>query len=246
MKLFVLPESPSPNSRIVLDKEAYHYLVRVRRLAVGHVFRAVDPSGKEGRVLIERIEHDRLIGSWEELAALSYPEPEMHLFPAALKGGKLDDVLRAAVECGISRWCPWIAQNSIVREMKPDIRLRWKTISEQAMMQSGRSAFPEICQPIDLHSMITELGRCGTAIVFHHQNHHSESLHRILDSPHQPIGLVFGPEGGLDESEITAFEKVGARFSWLGHAILRSETAILYGLASVHTILREKQTWKTP
>lgn len=186
MKLFVLPEPPSPNSRVVLEKEAYHYLVRVRRLATGHVFRAVDPSGKEGRVLIERIEHDRLIGSWEELSAPSYPEPEVRLFPATLKGGKLDDVLRAAVECGISRWCPWIAQNSIVREMKPDIRNRWKAISEQAMMQSGRSAFAEIRPPIDLDTLITELSQCGTVIVFHHQHYHSETLHRILDLAPNP------------------------------------------------------------
>lgn len=244
MKVFVLPRPPDADSRVILENEAYHYLVRVRRLGAGHVFTAVTPSGVEGRVLVERIERNRLIGRWEAIPSLRFDEPSIYLFPAVLKGSKLDDVLRAATECGITLWQPWYAKNSIPRDDKPENINRWKKISEQAMMQSGRIAYPEIRLPTQTPVLADEIRRCNTVIVFHHQKHNSEDLHQILCSAPQPIGLVYGPEGGLDDSEIQLFEKQGARFSWLGHAILRSETAILYGLAAVHTIIRETATWK--
>lgn len=245
MKLFVLKEPPSFDSKVCIAlKDDYHYLVRVRRLSVGHVFTAVEPSGKQGRILIQKIEHDRLLGTWEELPSQTFNEARVILFPALLKGNKLDDVLRASTECGIIEWQPWIARFSQVHHENKNTLIRWKNISEQAMMQSGRSSFVTINPPLPLQELSEALNKCKTLVVFHHLPELSESLHSILSTHEDPIGLVFGPEGGIHEEEIHYFQKNRARFSWLGHAILKSETAIISGLASLHTILREFNSWK--
>lgn len=246
MKLFVLPEPPDANDRVTLAHEAYHYLVRVRRLGVGQVFEAVDPAGRRGRVLIQRVEPDRLWGLWEGASDTEASEPLVHVYPALLKGRKLDDVLRASTECGLTRWQPWIAHFSQNRDPSPSHRERWRKIAHQAMMQSGRGRFPDIAAPVPFPALVESLRECPTLIVFHHLPHRSEPLHRILEAGPQPIGLVFGPEGGLESSELDVLQNLGARFTWLGHGILRSETAILYGLASVHTLIRERDSWKTP
>ena len=45
--------------------------------------------------------------------------------------------------------------------------------------------------------------------------------------------IVFGPEGGISESEVAALKNFGAVFTSLGPRILRTETAPLYALAAI-------------
>ena len=54
---------------------------------------------------------------------------------------------------------------------------------------------------------------------------------------------MVGPEGGFSELELSQLEKAGFQRVSLGDTILRTETAALYALAAVTTILREESTW---
>jgi 16S rRNA (uracil1498-N3)-methyltransferase len=53
MKQFLLKHYPDSKGRICLDGKDYHYLVRVRRLKQGSVFKAVLPDGKGIEVQVE-------------------------------------------------------------------------------------------------------------------------------------------------------------------------------------------------
>ena len=56
--------------------------------------------------------------------------------------------------------------------------------------------------------------------------------------------MLVGPEGGLSPRETALLEASGFRRAWLGDGVLRTETAALYALAAVRTIVRERETWK--
>ena len=45
------------------------------------------------------------------------------------------------------------------------------------------------------------------------------------------IALIVGPEGDLTETETTALRDAGAHLVSFGNAVLRVETAALYGLS---------------
>jgi 16S rRNA (uracil1498-N3)-methyltransferase len=58
--------------------------------------------------------------------------------------------------------------------------------------------------------------------------------------------MVVGPEGGLSPAEVEHFQAQGALPVWLGPFVLRAETASLYAVAAVNTILQETPEWTIP
>jgi 16S rRNA (uracil1498-N3)-methyltransferase len=56
--------------------------------------------------------------------------------------------------------------------------------------------------------------------------------------------VLIGPEGGLSPREVALLQASGFRQAWLGDGVLRTETAALYALAAVRTIVRERETWR--
>jgi 16S rRNA (uracil1498-N3)-methyltransferase len=58
--------------------------------------------------------------------------------------------------------------------------------------------------------------------------------------PHGSVVLVVGPEGGLTDDEVSAFEAEGADAVRLGAEVLRTSTA---GLAAVAALLARTPRW---
>ena len=55
------------------------------------------------------------------------------------------------------------------------------------------------------------------------------------------VGIVIGPEGGFEESEVSAAEEIGALTVSLGKRILRTETAAItaVGMCMLHCEMNE-------
>jgi 16S rRNA (uracil1498-N3)-methyltransferase len=60
--------------------------------------------------------------------------------------------------------------------------------------------------------------------------------------------LAVGPEGGFAALEAEAFMAAGFAPTLVGANVLRTETAALFAIAAVQTVLLEKASWmlKTP
>jgi 16S rRNA (uracil1498-N3)-methyltransferase len=61
-----------------------------------------------------------------------------------------------------------------------------------------------------------------------------EAASKIVGNAPQQIALAFGPEGGWTEEEFEAARAAGFREASLGTNILRTETAVIAGLAATH------------
>ena len=62
----------------------------------------------------------------------------------------------------------------------------------------------------------------------------SSRLQQSRSSPRGESPLAFGPEGGWIDQEFEAASGAGFQEASLGRNILRSETAVVAGLAAVH------------
>jgi 16S rRNA (uracil1498-N3)-methyltransferase len=71
-----------------------------------------------------------------------------------------------------------------------------------------------------------------------------KSLHEYCSGEDRPIVLLVGPEGGFDPAETQDFMAMGFKPLHFEGAILRTETAALYAVAAVKTIVAEKAAWK--
>ena len=100
-----------------------------------------------------------------------------------------------------------------------------------AVKQSGSAWAPEIMPPAPLEERLRALEAGGLRVVLDPEG---PPLASVLDawstSTERPILLV-GPEGGLEESELSACASVGFRPASLGPTVLRFETAAVGALA---------------
>jgi 16S rRNA (uracil1498-N3)-methyltransferase len=163
----------------------------------------------------------------------------------------MDTIVRQAVEAGVGRIVPVQSEYTVPRfdeESSEKKRLRWLRIARQAMQQSGRQKAVEIEIPVSLQ----ELPRIWSGLsvpedvclVFHEKQLSATGLHRLLSPPPRAIGICIGPEGGFSPDEAASLLHSGFQPVYINTNILRTETAALYAVAAVQTVILEKDSWK--
>ena len=261
MKQFILKEEPD-NNIVRLDGNDYHYLVRVRRLAVGEFFPALLPDGKETLVQILSVDNGFLTGKCGEkvtdtnLKVTVTNLPQIILFQALPGGDKMDLVVRQAAEGGIAGIVPFVSEYSLIKP-KPSQKTniaggqkfnRWQRIIKEARQQSGSKIATTIQPPMSMEEMFNyweELKKDGAlGLLFHHQGVAKESLHGYLNIYPNIVVLAIGPEGGFSGSEVSVFLKNGFKPLTIGDTVLRTETAALYCAAATRIILLERDSWE--
>lgn len=247
MKLFLLNTTPHETAEtLILGGEDFHYLCRVRRLSPGEQIKAKDREGYYYQLKLISQERDRGIFSiLERQKEEIRQEREIHLFQAMPKGKKMDLVVRQAAESGVTTIIPIESDHSLIQLNSSGDRSakreRWKRIAREALQQSGSPLITRVEEPKHFSSL-EDFIKAGGIGFFCHQKQRKEGLifPVLNNSPGgAPIGLVIGPEGGLSSKEVENLEKWGYHSLYFGDNVLRTETASLYAVAAVKTVLRE-------
>jgi 16S rRNA (uracil1498-N3)-methyltransferase len=248
MRQFLLPRWYAGEPRITLAGEDFHYLARVLRMREGEDCPAVDSRGRRYRMLLVRrgrSEAEAEITAEDSADAPLPAAPEITLLQCLPKGRKIDLIVRQATEAGVVRIIPLFSENSVVRPGQDDARrIRLQRIAREALQQSGNARLPEIEEPRSLVSITEEGADWGTALLFHEQPlSSSTSLHRLLAERPRAVSMIIGPEGGLSSGEVELLRAAGFHLVHLGGNVLRVETAALYAIGAVKTILQERDEW---
>jgi 16S rRNA (uracil1498-N3)-methyltransferase len=263
MKQFVLPSPPNADGIIHLYGKDYHYLVRVRRLKEGSVFKAVLPGtgvdavGAETEVKILSTVDNILIGECSGAVPPNpSPLPPIYLFQGLPKGNKMDLIVRQAAEGGITEVVPFESEYSSVKVKAGfgEKLKRWERIIKEARQQSGSPVQTVVREPCTIDGLLarwTELktaGPGGVGIFLHQDPLEQGTFHDYLYGEPDFTVLAVGPEGGFSPDEAGRFTAAGFAPLVMGNTILRTETAALYGAAAVRIILLENASWtpKTP
>ena len=261
MKHFVLNHEPDKNTVRLTGKD-YHYLVNVRRLAVGECFPALLPSAKCGEVTIRiqsidgKVLTGLCINADTPCSNSIQPPIKLILFQALPKGDKMDLIVRQAAEGGLEEIVPFVSDFSAARTRKNQKQAvgaqkmeRWKRIIREARQQSGSVIATELHDPLNedkLFEYWENLKKTSPAVLglfFHHIPLEQESLHGYLKNVPQTVVLVIGPEGGFSDEEASRFLEAGFKPFTIGDTILRTETAALYCAAAIRIILLERDKW---
>jgi 16S rRNA (uracil1498-N3)-methyltransferase len=247
MKQFLLPRWYAGQTRISISGDDYRYLARVLRLRPGSELPAVDARGARYVMRLVHVSRSECKAelSPDGLAAPAPGSPSITLLQCLPKGRKIDLIIRQATEAGVSRIVLLESDRSIARASGEENRMsRLEKIAREALQQSGNPRLPAIEAPRPLASLCDTTEEWGTALFFHQERLSASALHELLAGPARQISILIGPEGGLSPSETGLLAGAGFRPAYLGGAVLRVETAAIYAIAAVQTILQEKDSWR--
>ena len=163
------------------------------------------------------------------------PDPEpgigVTLYQGIPKGDKMETIVQAATQGGVSRIVP-VSFSRCVSQWDPKSAekktARLNKIALEAAKQSGRCRVPEICAPMRPSDIPTD--RFDAALMPWEES--ARRGQRGLDAwwhdrgtKPRTVALIIGPEGGIDDAEAQMLIARGAVPVSLGPRIFRTETA---------------------
>jgi len=217
------------SDRVSITGGDAHHAARALRIRPGEEITVSDGQGTVVRARTVDVSSSRVTAHVTTRHHVEQPSPLVVVFPAVSKGGKLETVVQKLTELGIDEIRPWFSIRSVVHwdAAKAAARTdRLRSVAREAAMQSRRAWLPVVMEPGPLGDL-PEL----TLVL------HEESVDGLIASmpsvAPSAIGVVVGPEGGLDTEEVEQLAAGGALPVSLGRQILRTETAGVVGPALV-------------
>ena len=212
-----------------LPEEQAHYIGRVLRHAVGDAVQLFDGSGQEflGE-LIEVGKKTVRVELREQFAGQAESPLRVHLGQGLSRGERMDWAIQKATELGVAAITPIVSERCEVRlkDERADKRMaHWRQIAISACEQCGRSTIPLIHPPQLLGDWLQQTD-ADLKLVLH-------PVAEALASHARPQTLAFliGPEGGLNDNEVSQAQAAGFHAARLGPRVLRTETAPVVALA---------------
>ncbi|MEE4023310.1 16S rRNA (uracil(1498)-N(3))-methyltransferase [Gordonia sp. PKS22-38] len=236
--LFWVDEVPRAGSEITIKGSEGRHAVTVTRLAVGEELTAGDGRGSTAQCEIVAITgKDALVVRAHEYTYREPPRPRVTVVQALPKSERSELAVDLATEAGADEIVPWQAARCVARWTgKLDKgRDKWRAAASAAAKQSRRPWVPEIgalASTTDVRSRCAEtIARGGVVAVLH--EHGAVGLRELAIADAPEVVLVVGPEGGLDDTEISDLTALGASPVILGPEVLRTSTAAAVALGAL-------------
>ncbi|MFL6830395.1 MAG: 16S rRNA (uracil(1498)-N(3))-methyltransferase [Sphingomicrobium sp.] len=209
-----------------LDAAQTNYLGNVMRLKKGGELLVFD--GRSGEWLARVADADRkrmtlaVGGKTRGLERV----PDVWLAFAPVKRAGTDWLVEKATELGAARLVPVITRRTVTERVKLE---RLDAIAIEAAEQCGRTAVPELAQPVPLASLLEEHDARRT-LYFADEAGGEAAVTAFQPGP---ACILIGPEGGFADEERAAIRALpNTAAVSLGPRILRAETAALAALAA--------------
>ncbi len=165
---------------------------------------------------------------------------KIDIYQGLPKADKMELIIQKTTEIGVRSIVPVEMERSIVKLDAKDRQKkveRWQKIAEVAAKQSKRDIIPKVENCINIKEILNRINNYDKFIVAYEEEKNT-TLKQVLKSIKEQelldgekfkdknitIGVLIGPEGGIDAKEIELF-KEKASIVTLGKRILRTETA---------------------
>jgi 16S rRNA (uracil1498-N3)-methyltransferase len=227
-------------ARLVGD--AAHHLGRVLRAEPGQLYELSD-GHSVFLARIERVSSDHIDFSLLEKVPASGSSMEIVILQAIVKFDRFEWALEKATELGVSTIVPLAGERSEKALVSAAAKraTRWRKILLESAQQARCLRPPrleDVTRPAaafreSAASVKVLLSERSTAAPL--RTVFGEAASKMGEGKPQPrIALAIGPEGGWTDEEFEAASGAGFREASLGQNILRTETAVIAGLAAAH------------
>ena len=181
-----------------------------------------------------------------ERSVVPRPQPRITVVQALAKGDRDERAVETMTEVGVDVIVPWQASRSIVRWDSPRAQkavTRWRTTAREAAKQARRPWLVDVPLLESTRAVVARL-----EAVAQRAAGWPSSCTRSPDQPLRSLAipadgevvLVVGPEGGIADDEMAAFEAAGAVVRRLGPTVLRTSTA---GTVAAAIVMANSGRW---
>lgn len=222
-KLFI-DQPLQVDQRVILDRDASKYIIRVLRRTTGDKLIAFNGDGSDYPATITAVSKDTEVQITDTVNNNSESPLKITLVQSLAKGTKLDLVIQKATELGVSRITPVSNDRSVLQIDNSRIAKRmnhWRGVAISACTQCQRSTLPIIDEPRSFTNWLESSPHENTYLL--HPVSESSIGSITLDKPH--CSIVVGPEGGFTEEEIQLAKSHQLKTISCGPRIMRTETA---------------------
>ena len=233
MQKFFIEESQIENDKINITGEDVKHISSVLRMQKGEQILIGSKETLETYLTeIEQIEKEKVVAKIiEKLDTQTESNVEIDLYQGLPKADKMELIIQKTTEIGISKVTPVDMVRCIVKLDEKDTKKkieRWQKVAEGAAKQSKRSKIPEIKNKIKIKDLENIISQYDAFIVAYEEENEitlKQELKKLREQEKYKIGILVGPEGGIEEYEIERLKDKGAHIVTLGKRILRTETA---------------------
>ena len=224
-----------------LDADEARHLSQVLRLSVGDDVAVFDGAGREFHARVERIGRD---GAELRLVAEVEPSPElavrMTLAQAALKGEKMDDVVRDATMMGVSAIEPLVTGNTVTHLRPGRAPDRWHRIAIASAKQCRRAVVPAVGVGTAFSDwLVQDRSAMRLLMVEPSAGVTGHPLSTLSGDRPPSATLLVGPEGGWSAEEIQAAVSAGYVPITLGRRTLRADAVPIVALGVLQFVWAE-------
>lgn len=238
---FFATEQKRNADRFCIDGADFNHIKNVLRMAVGEKL-LVSCSGVTSLCKIEEFKPDYAV---VQIITENYQNTELpidiYLFQGLPKGDKAELIIQKTVELGVCKIIPVEMNRCVVKldeKKKKAKTTRWQAIAESAAKQSKRTTIPEVSEPVPFKTALEKAKSLDLLLIPYENKSGMKSTVNALKKikSGMSVGIMIGPEGGFEESEIELASEIGETVS-LGKRILRTETAAItaVGLIMLYT-----------
>ena len=232
MHNFFVESSAKHGNCYIINGTDCNHIKNVLRMREGDTF-LVSENGMSSLCSLKCFEGECVIA---EIIEENFQNTELpikiYLFQGLPKSDKMELIIQKVVELGASAIIPVEMSRCVVKlddKKKKSKTSRWQAISESAAKQSKRTIIPEVYDAISYKQALKMASELDMFIVPYESKNGMISTTEALAEINKckSVGIIIGPEGGFDETEIELAMNSGGKIVSLGKRILRTETAAI-------------------
>ena len=232
-RFFVDPDVFGRDTMVLSGENAQH--AKVLRLKEGEIVLVCDGQGQECVCRVYQTAPEIVLSVEDRRSSVSEPVVDVSVYVAFPKADKLEHVIQKATELGAREIIAFPSSRCVSRPDEKSLKKkleRWQKIALSAAQQSGRGRIPQVLVLNSFSAALSRAAQSDRALLFY-ENEDAYTLKMALEGSYRTVSLMVGPEGGLEETEVSQAQEAGLKICSLGKRILRCETAPLCALSAV-------------
>jgi len=245
MYKFFVNKNQIKNNKITINNDDVNHIKNVLRLSKGEKIEISNSDNGESYIceILDFNNNTVNCKIIEKNENVSESNIYLHVLQGLPKSDKMELIIQKCTELGVKEYTPVSLNRCIVKLNGKDEQKkveRWQKISEVAAKQSKRNVIPKVNNILKLDEVVKLIQEYDIMLVaFEEEKNNSikQELVKLDKNQNLKIGILIGPEGGIEREEIEILKQAGAKIVTLGNRILRTETASIVCAGLVMQIL---------